>query len=141
MLLDKKDPTLEEVVEEFKGDRFGTLAGCYPVEAAEGHSVCEMPIVPERHYNLGNTVMGGAIFTLADFALAVACNYNAERTVSVTHTIDFMRAPKGDKLVATCDIDKRGRRMSFYTVDITDGEGRYCAKMTASTFTKEQQEA
>ena len=27
MLLDKKDPTLDEVIEEFKGDRFGTLAG------------------------------------------------------------------------------------------------------------------
>lgn len=136
MLLDKQDPTLDEVRACFAGDRFAAQAGCRILEASEGHAVCELAIDPERHHNLGGSVMGGALFTLADFALAVACNYNSGPTVSVTHTIEFMRAPKEGILIATCDADRRGRTMGFFTVTIDDDQGRCCAKMTATTFTK-----
>ena len=39
----------------------------------KGHSVCEMPI-EDIHRNAMGNIMGGAIFTLADFALAIAGN-------------------------------------------------------------------
>ena len=40
-------------------------------EVDDGYAKCSLEIQP-HHLNAANTVMGGAIFTLADFAFAVA---------------------------------------------------------------------
>lgn len=128
-----ENPTLEEVSEFFSGDKFATeAAGCRVVEARRGHAICEMELREDVHYNAMGGVMGGAIFTLADFALAIACNLGEEPTVSVSNTIEFMSAAKGSKLIATCDVDKSGRRLGFYTVDIADDTGRNVARMCAT---------
>lgn len=128
-----ENPTVEELETFFTGDKFATqAAGCRIVEGRRGHAVCEMELVRDVHYNAMGGVMGGAIFTLADFALAIACNIGEEPTVSVSNTIEFMNAAKGSKLIATCDADKSGRRLGFYTVDVTDDTGRAVAKMCAT---------
>lgn len=128
-----ENPTVEELEAFFTGDKFATqAAGCRIIEGRRGHAVCEMELVRDVHYNAMGGVMGGAIFTLADFALAIACNIGEEPTVSVSNTIEFMNAAKGSKLIATCDADKSGRRLGFYTVDITDDTGRAVAKMCAT---------
>ena len=124
--------TLDEVREVFANDRFATqAAGCRVVEARCGHAVCELPL-SEIHRNAAGGVMGGAIFTLADFALAVACNLGEEPTVSISNTIEFLSAAKGDVLIATCDVDRSGRRVGFYTVDVADDTGRRVARMVAT---------
>lgn len=124
-------PTLEELEAEFNKDRFATIAaGCRIVEGDKGHAVCEMELT-DRHRNGMDNVMGGAIFTLADFALAIASNVGQPATVSVSHSIDFFRATKGTKLIATARCDKEGRRLAFFTVDVVDDLGKDIAKMTA----------
>ena len=76
--------------------------------------------------------MGGAIFTLADFTLAIACNIAEQPTVSISNTIEYLNATKGTKLIATCDVDKSGRNVGFYTVDIVDDTNRPIARMVAT---------
>ncbi|MDO4291399.1 MAG: PaaI family thioesterase [Eggerthellaceae bacterium] len=128
-----ENPTLEELSAFFAGDKFATeAAGCRIVEGSCGHAVCEMELVQGVHYNAMGGVMGGAIFTLADFALAVACNVGEAPTVSISNTIEFLSAAKGSKLIATCDVDKSGRRVGFYTVEVVDDTGRKVAKMCAT---------
>ena len=126
------NPTLDEVAEYFAGDQFATqAAGCRVVEASRGHAVCEMEL-SDIHRNATGNVMGGAIFTLADFALAIACNVGEAPSVSVSNTIEYFSATRGSKLTATCDGDKSGRRLGFYTVEITDDTGKRIAKMCAT---------
>ena len=61
------NPTLEEVQEAFAADQFATQAcHCRVVEARRGHAVCEFDI-EDIHRNGFGAVMGGAIFTLADY--------------------------------------------------------------------------
>lgn len=130
-----ENATLEDVQRYFQDDDFAySVTGCRIVEAAQGHSVAVLELDPEKHYNAMGGVMGGAIFTLADYALAVASNYNEPPSVSVSHTIEFMSGAKGNKLIATCDADKSGRTLGFYTVMVTDETGRKVAKMTATCF-------
>ena len=74
------------------------------------------------------------IITLADFCLAIACNVNEQPTVSVSNTIEFLSAAKGDKLIAECNVDKSGRKLGFYTVDVSDNTGRKVARMTATCY-------
>lgn len=127
-----ENPSLEEIQQVFSGDRFATqAAGCRVVEGRRGHSVCEMDLT-DIHRNAAGGVMGGAIFTLADFALAVACNLGEEPTVSISNTIEFLSAAKGSKLIATCDVDRSGRKVGFYTVDVVDDTDRHVARMVAT---------
>ena len=81
---------IEEVRAFFADDRFATQA-CKAeiIEARKGHAVCECPLEP-IHRNAMGGVMGGAIFTLADFALAVASNVGESPTVSVSNSIEFI---------------------------------------------------
>ncbi|MCD8315988.1 MAG: PaaI family thioesterase [Eggerthellaceae bacterium] len=126
--------TLEEINEYFKDDTWATeAAGCIVVEGSKGHSVVEMELTP-IHYNAFGNVMGGAIFTLADFALAVACNIGEKPTVGISDTIDYLKSSKGKKLIATCDADHSGNTMGFYTITIKDDLGAYIAKMSAVTL-------
>ncbi len=125
------DPTLGEVQARFANDRFATEAcGCTVIEARDGHAVCGLTIGPS-HLNAMGAVMGGAIFTLADFALAVASNLR-EHHVSVNSTIDFMSGVRGKRLFATCNVTKRGRTLSFYTVDVSDELSTPVARMNAT---------
>ena len=129
-----ENPTLEDIKAEFANDRFATqAAGCRVVEARVGYAVCEMPLADVHRNAMGN-VMGGAIFTLADFALAIACNVGEAPTVSVDHTVSFLRATKGSKLTATATCDKPGSHLAFYTVVVTDDLDKQIARMTATCY-------
>lgn len=129
-----KDCPLDEVRRIFAGDHFATEAcACRVVEAAPGRAVCEFDIA-DIHRNAQGGVMGGAIFTLADFALAVACNLGENPTVSVSNSIEFMSAAKGERLIAVAEADKSGRSLGFYTVRIEDELGTAVAIMTACCF-------
>lgn len=126
--------SIEEVRELFANDHFATEAcGCRVLEARRGHAVCAFDIA-DIHKNANNSVMGGAIFTLADFALAIACNIGENPTVSVANNIQYLSAAKGTQLIATCDVDKSGRSMGYYSVVVTDELGTLVAKMTATCF-------
>ena len=130
------DISLEDARAFFANDKFATEAcGCRIVEAACGHAVCEFDIA-DIHKNGFGSVMGGAIFTLADFALAVACNIGETPTVSVCNSIEFMHVAKGGRLVATATADRSGRSLGFYTVEVADELGTKVAKMTATCSRK-----
>ena len=132
-MIDESCP-IEEVRELFAGDRFATEAcKCRVVEAERGHAVCEFDIA-DIHRNAMGNVMGGAIFTLADFALAIACNIGEEPTMGVSNSIQYFNATRGSRLIATCHAEKSGRTLAFYTVDVTDDLGTPIAKMTATGF-------
>ena len=55
--------------EFFKNDLFAENAGVVLLEVREGYSKAKLEIKPE-HLNAGARTQGGAIFTLADLALA-----------------------------------------------------------------------
>lgn len=133
MTLDNDTP-IDQVRDFFAHDLFAYEAcGCRIVEASQGHAVTAFDITP-THRNAMGAVMGGAIFTLADYALAVACNVGEKPTVSVSNTIEFLSGARGNRLIATCDVDKSGHSLGFYTVDIRDELGTQVARMTATCF-------
>lgn len=128
------NPTLDDIEAVFANDRFATeAAGCRVVSGERGRAVAEMELT-DIHRNAMGNVMGGAVFTLADFALAVCCNIGEEPTVSVDSSISFFRSTKGTKLTATATCDKPGRHLGFYTVVVDDDLGKQIAKMTATCY-------
>lgn len=128
-------PTLKQIRATFAADRFATdAAGCEIRLAEPGHSVCAMTLRP-HHLNAAGTPQGGAIFTLADFAFAVAVNAFAETvTVSLQHDITFLSAARGTELIAEANCVRSGRSTCFYTVTVTDDLDTVIAEMTVNGF-------
>lgn len=58
----------------------------------------------------------------------------APDTVSVAFNVNFMSAPKGGRLIATADEDKRGRTLGFYDCLIEDDLGTPVARMTGTVM-------
>lgn len=128
-------PTHEELVEFFRADTFAfRQADCRIVEAWRGHGVAEMVINPAKHLNAEGRVMGGAVFTLADYAFAGATMCGSASAVSLTSTIEFMRSTQGTKLTAICDVDRTGRKVGFYTIEVTDDLGERIAKVVTTCY-------
>lgn len=128
-------PTLEEIRKAFANDRFATeAAGCQIRTAEPRHAICVMPLKP-IHMNAAGTPQGGAVFTLADFAFAVAANsFGTFITVSLQHDITYFAPARGSMLIAEARCVKSGRTAGFYIVDITDDLGTHVAQMTVNGF-------
>ena len=88
-----------------------------------------------HHCNAAGTPQGGALFTLADFAFAVAVNAFAETvTVSLQHDITFLSPAKGKEVLAEASCVRSGRSTCFYNVTLTDELGTEIANMTVNGF-------
>jgi acyl-CoA thioesterase len=129
-----KDASLDEIRDAFADDRFATkVCGIRIEEAHYGHAVCSLKL-EDRHLNMMDRVMGGAIFTLADFCLAIISNVGEAPSTSVSVTIEYLSATKGDTLIATAQIDKSGRALGFYTIDVRDDLGTPVAHVVATVY-------
>jgi acyl-CoA thioesterase len=124
---------IEEAKEYFSRDRFATENGMTLDELDEDHAVCSLEI-SERHRNAYGGVMGGAIFTLADFAFAAISNGKGEVTVAQQVSINYLSAPKGKRLTARAAYRKDGRSSCVVNVDVKDDTGRDIAQFIGVGF-------
>ena len=125
--------SLEEAREYFKGDRFATDSGMVLDEFGDGSASCSVEL-GEGHRNANGGIMGGVMFTLADFAFAVAANNKHMPTVAQQVSINYLNAAKSGRLTAKASCIKDGRSTCVYNVDVTDDSGRDIARFTATGF-------
>lgn len=124
--------TLQEAKEYFINDRFAMVTTGIDIEEIGDHyAKCSLKI-DDRHTNATGHVMGGAIFTLADFTFAVTTNTPESVTVTVTSQISYLSAAKGDTLYSESKVLKDGRRNCFYEISITDNLGNLVAVVNTS---------
>lgn len=85
--------------------------------------------------NENHVPMGGAIFTLADIACAVAANgYSEKKTVSQQASITFLAPAKGKRLIAEASCLRAGRTTALYVADVRDELGTYVAHATVNAY-------
>lgn len=125
--------TLEELKKYFEGDRYAIENGAEILSATEGGAVCTMAL-SDHHRNARGAVMGGAIFTLADFTFAVAANAVGLPTVTLTSEIHYLTAAKGDRLYAEAHCIRDGKSTCHYRVTVTDEEKKEVAELLVSGF-------
>lgn len=125
--------SLEEIRRIFEGDRFATENGAVIEEIGDHSATCSL-VVTDSHRNAMGAVMGGAYFTLADFAFAVAANAETMGCVSLQSSISFLRPAKGNKLIAKATCIKNGKRAAYYRVDVTDEFGNLTATVTVTGY-------
>ena len=125
--------SLEEVRNFFKNDRFAIENGAVIEEFDKNGATCSL-IITSSHRNAMGAVMGGVYFMLADFAFAVASNWEKVGSVSLQSNISFLGTAKGDKLIAKAVCIKNGKTTNCYRVDVTDNLGNLTATVTINGY-------
>ena len=123
--------TIEEAREYFKGDRFATENGMTLDELRDDEVTCSMTL-NEHHRNANGGIMGGVIFTIADFAFAIMSNQIHRPTVAQQVSINYLGAPKGSRLIAKAHCRKDGRTSTVIIVDVSDDTGRDVAQFVGT---------
>lgn len=126
---------IEQIRETFAKDRFATENGAVIEAVGEHYARCSVEL-KERHFNAAGGVMGGVHFMLADFAFAVATNWNGMGVVSLSSTINYLGTVKGKKLIAEAECVKEGRSTVYYRVVVTDDFGNRIAEVGINGFRK-----
>ena len=125
--------TIEEVRKIFEGDRFAMQNGAVIEEIGDHSATCSL-VITDLHRNAMGAVMGGTYFMLADFAFAVAANWEKMGCVSLHSDISFLTSAKGKKLIAKAVCIKDGKSTACYRVDVTDDLGNLSAVVTVTGY-------
>ena len=125
--------SIEEAREYFAGDIYAMESGI-TLDALEGSTAtCSMTLT-KRHRNANGGVMGGAIFTLADFAGAVAGNNIHRPTVAQHVSCNFLSGSRGSRLIATARCRKDGKTTCVINIDVVDDLGRDIAQFVMTSY-------
>jgi acyl-CoA thioesterase len=124
--------------ELFEQDQFAKHIGAELLEAGKGYAKARMEIKP-FHLNAGGVCQGGALFTLADFAFAVASNSHGLLTFSITSNINIFKSEKSGYLYATAKEIFNHKKISNCEVQITNENGELVATFNGNGYRKDIQ--
>ncbi|MHC1624419.1 MAG: PaaI family thioesterase [Methermicoccaceae archaeon] len=115
---------------------FAKLLGVELVDKSPGHPTVRMQVKKE-HLNSVGITHGGVVFSLADVAFAICCNYTDDVAVAINVDMEYVK-PTGldDILYAEAIEEKRTRSLSFCKIIVKTGgrEGAPVAFAQALAF-------
>ena len=126
---------MDHLKELLKKDAFAKLCGIQLVECHPGFARCTMDVT-ENHLNGIGTLMGGALFTLADFTFCVAANSHGTLAVSLHVSISYLRPCISGTVTAVAEEVSRSARTGVYRVSLTDSGGIPIADVTGTCYFK-----
>ena len=119
-------------------DRFAANAGCQITGVDAQHAVAVMTVT-NAHLNGGDVCQGGALFTLADLAIAALMNYNGQLTFGIHNSIMFVSsAREGDVLTAEAVNVSDHHKIPSVEVRVTNQDGRLICHVTGMGYRKAQ---
>ena len=124
-----------DIKELIANDRFAQCNGIELVEVSAGSAVTKMIIGP-NHLNGVGIVQGGAIFTLADLALAAASNSHGTAAVGLNCNIAYFKAEKSGILFAKAREVSLRRTVATYQVDVTNQDDELVASFQGTVHRK-----
>ena len=124
------------IPEFFKNDRYAAFSGIELLEFELGRAKTKMEI-KNMHLNAGNVVQGGAIFTLADFAFAVAVNTFGNLAVSIETSIRYFKSVGTGTLFAEAKAVHIHKKLASFEVTVTNEKEELIALFTATAYRKD----
>ncbi len=121
----------------FSSDRYAALTGIEIVEAGKGYCTTRL-VIDDRHLNAANVVQGGAIFTLADLAFAVASNSHGQLALAINVSISFLCAKSSGILYARATEAAKPNRLGVYDVIVTDEQEIIIARFHGMVYRKKE---
>ena len=117
-------------------DRFAANAGCQITEVDEQHAVAVMTVTAD-HLNGGHVCQGGALFTLADLAIAALMNCQGQLTFGISNSIMFVAsAHEGDILRAEAVHVSNHHKIPSVEVNVTNQNNVLICHVTGLGYRK-----
>ncbi|MDL2219656.1 PaaI family thioesterase [Ruminococcaceae bacterium OttesenSCG-928-O06] len=125
--------TLEEARCFFADDLFAMEQGIQIDEVDETSAACSVQLAP-RHKNARGAAQGGLLYTLADFAFAVAANAGSFDTVTLNSNMHYLRAVAEGRVRAKATQTSRSRNTCVYKVQLWDDADTLVAEASITGF-------
>jgi len=126
---------MERIMRFFENDRFAKHSGIEVLEVSEGRAKAKMEI-GEKHLNGVGLVHGGAIFTLADLAFAVASNSHGTVALAINVSIAYLKATTKGTLFAEAEEVSRNPKLATYAVRVTNEDDELIALFQGTVYRK-----
>ena len=129
-------PTIHEEVVAYmmKNDFFSQWLGIEVLEIKEGYSKIKMAVRKEMINGLG-VIHGGISFSLADSALAFACNNRNNLSLALDNSISFIKPIYSeDILTAEAKEIHNGRSTGLYHITVTNQQDDTVALFKGTCF-------
>lgn len=120
-----------------ENDHFAKHSGITLLEVQRGYAKVQMDIQP-MHFNGAGTVHGGAIFTLADFAFAVAANSHGQLALAINTSITFINPAHEGCLFAEARELSVNRRLGTYEVQVRNHANLLIAQFQGTAYRKKE---
>ena len=117
-----------------EADRFARGLGIRLQSVSPGCCEVAMTVTAEMLNGVGTT-HGGATFTLADFAFAVAANSHGRAAVALSTQMSYPAASHaGDTLTAVAREESLGGRTGLYRVEVRRQDGTLVGLFTGTVY-------
>lgn len=117
-------------------DAFAKMLGIRLVEVAPGYAKTAMDLTDDLKNGAG-IAHGGAVFTLADLALALASNSHGRLALAVSSAITYVRPGTGATLYAEAREVACASKMGTYAITITNDTGVTVASCQGTVYRKD----
>jgi acyl-CoA thioesterase len=121
----------------FAKDAYAAEAGIELITVSMGAAKVKMEI-RDRHKNSHGTVHGGAIFTLADTAFALASNSHGIPAAAINAHISYVKSATSGTLFADAEEFSLNPKIATYIVNVTDQNGNRIALFEGMVYRKTQ---
>lgn len=129
-------PEYEYIRTQFLKDKLATYLGMEIVEIGADQATVRMR-VEEHHLNSVDITHGGSVYSLADFAFAIAGNSSGQIALSMQTSLSITKATKlGDMLTAVATLETATRKTGLYRVEVRDQHNDFVALMTGTVYRK-----
>lgn len=129
---------LEKYKQHFANDQFAQSNGIKLIDAKPGYAKTQVEIKP-NHLNGAGVIHGGLLFTLADFAVAVATNTYQKVSLTINSDISYFAAAKCGIITAEAKELSRSNRLSTCNVDILDDNNKLLSSARMTVYITHQE--
>lgn len=124
----------QTMTDRFKSDPFANSINMNLVDWKEGFAKTSI-ILTEDMLNFHGAANGGVLFSLADYAFAVASNSYGQIAVGINTSMVFTNAGEvGEELICTAEEVNKGGRLATYQMEIKNNAGELKARMEGTVY-------
>ncbi|WP_425058257.1 Acyl-coenzyme A thioesterase PaaI [Sporomusa carbonis] len=125
----------DHLYEIYNQNPFVDLLQIKIVELQEGAAKLTMPVVNAKHTNLYNVAHGGALASLADTAMGVACATTGKKVLTLDMNMNFIRSAKPRETISAVGrVVHNGTHTMVAETDIVDSMNNLILKARATFF-------
>lgn len=104
-------------------------------ELGEGTVKLSMPVLADKHTNLYNMAHGGALASLADTAMGMACATTGKKVVTLDMNLNYIRGAEcQEAIIATGTLIHNGRSTMVAEAEIVNSSRNLLVKARATFF-------